>query len=256
MNTQRPALLLIDISNSFTKLALARGQRIQRVHRIPTPSWSAASWRATLRALGHPRRLVVSSVVPRASELLRQVRPDAHFLTHRSPLPVGIHYPRPSEIGADRLANAAAARVLYGTPAIVVDFGTAVTFDVIDARGRYLGGAIAPGLDALTRYLHERTALLPAITPAEPRRAIGTSTVAAMRSGTILGFRGLVAALFAALERELPAPRRPVHRIATGGYATLIARHLTPRVTVDPLLTLHGLRLVAEKLPASYTLAP
>jgi type III pantothenate kinase len=109
-------------------------------------------------------------------------------VSHKITLGVGIDYPKPETIGADRLANAAAAVALYGSPAIVVDFGTAVTFDVISAAGDYAGGVIAPGLNAMTDYLHNRTALLPRVSLREPHRAIGRSTVEAMRSGAIHGY--------------------------------------------------------------------
>ncbi len=135
---------------------------------------------------------------------------------------VGIDYPKPGTIGADRLANAAAAVALYGPPAIVVDFGTAVTFDVISPAGTYAGGVIAPGLNAMTDYLHKRTALLPRVVLREPRQAIGRSTAEAMRSGAIYGYRGLVSEILRQLLKEIPSKfQTPL--IATGGDAKLIA---------------------------------
>ena len=116
---------------------------------------------------------------------------------------MGIDYPRPETIGADRLANATAATALYGSPAVVVDFGTAVTFDVISADRKYIGGVIAPGLNAMTDYLHKRTALLPRVTLREPRRAVGRSTAEAMRSGAVYGYRGLVAEILRQVVKEI-----------------------------------------------------
>jgi type III pantothenate kinase len=153
---------------------------------------------------------------------------------------VGIQYPKPETIGTDRLANAVAVRHHFGAPSVVVDFGTAVTFDVVDARGNYVGGVIAPGLAALTDYLHEKTALLPKVKIREPRRAVGRSTEEAMLVGAVWGYRGLVREILAKLKNELGSDA-PV--VATGGYARLIARHLPEIDCVRPNLTLEGLRL-------------
>ena len=149
-------------------------------------------------------------------------------------------------LGADRLANAAAVTQLYGYPAIVVDFGTAVTFDVVSSAGDYVGGVIAPGLEAMTNFLYQRTALLPKLTLREPTRAIGKTTRDAMMSGAVLGYRGLVREIFARLTAE-NFPRKKPRMIATGGYAQLIARRLPEIEAVHPNLTLEGLRLIANR---------
>jgi type III pantothenate kinase len=125
---------------------------------------------------------------------------------------------------------------------VVVDFGTAVTFDVVDRRGDYVGGVIAPGLAAMTDYLHEKTALLPRIRIREVRGAIGRSTEEAMLIGAVHGYRGLIRELLRNLKRELKTRTLPV--IATGGYGRLMASGLPEITAVDPLLTLDGLRLV------------
>ncbi|MEF2893040.1 MAG: type III pantothenate kinase, partial [Akkermansia sp.] len=179
----------------------------------------------------------------RVADVLRNwlTRPS-HFLSCDSRLGVGIDYPSPRQIGADRLANAAGAVAYYGYPCIVVDFGTAVTFDVIGPERTYLGGAIAPGLASMGDYLARNTALLPAIEPHEPKHAIGTSTVEAMHSGAVYGYRGMVKEILAKLEEEMG--KRPTV-VATGGDAALIARGV-PRIDhVDPDITLNGLRMVA-----------
>jgi type III pantothenate kinase len=165
-------------------------------------------------------------------------------LTPRTLLGVGIDYPRPKTIGADRLANAAAVAHRYGAPAVVVDFGTAVTFDVVNAKGNYAGGIIAPGLAAMTEYLHEKTALLPRIMIREVKAVIGRNTEQAMLIGAVHGYRGLIRELIGRLKTELRARRLPV--VATGGYARLIAAGMPEITAVDPLLTLEGLRLVWE----------
>jgi type III pantothenate kinase len=157
---------------------------------------------------------------------------------------VGIDYPNPNSIGPDRLANAAAARHRAGAPVVVVDFGTAVTFDVVDRAGNYVGGIITPGLAAMTDYLHEKTALLPRIRIREVKSPIGKSTEQAMLVGAVHGYRGLIRELIMELKRELNVYRLPV--VATGGYAQLIASGLPEITAVDPLLTLEGLRLVWE----------
>jgi len=138
-----------------------------------------------------------------------------------------------------------AAAELYGTPAIVVDFGTAVTFDVVNARGNYTGGVITPGLSLMTDYLHRRTALLPRVELREPRRAIGRSTREAMLAGAVYGYRGLIAEILRQIRHELSA-RRP-HVIATGGDARLIAKNFHGFSHIDPELTLQGLRLIGTR---------
>jgi type III pantothenate kinase len=235
--------LLIDNSNTRTKFVLSTPEALLKERRmIPTREVSEERLDDALKGL-HYDAAVVCSVVPRVADVLRNwlTRPS-HFLSCDSRLGVGIDYPSPRQIGADRLANAAGAVAYYGYPCIVVDFGTAVTFDVIGPERTYLGGAIAPGLASMGDYLARNTALLPAIEPHEPKHAIGTSTVEAMHSGAVYGYRGMVKEILAKLEEEVG--RRPTV-VATGGDAALIARGV-PRIDhVDPDITLNGLRMVA-----------
>src|SRR6059058_2694 len=182
--------LLIDISNSFTKLAFASRSRIGRASKIATPILTAERIARILR--GHDSAtLVVSSVVPKKNRGIKRAAGNRKviWLTSRSRLNIRIDYPNPKSIGADRLANAVAVAKLYGTPAIVIDFGTAVTFDIVAPDDAYIGGVIAPGLEAMTNFLYDRTALLPRISLREPRSAIGKSTNQAMLAGAILGYR-------------------------------------------------------------------
>ncbi len=230
--------LLININNTNTTFALASRDRLLRIRRQPT---------ATVRDVPFPRAayqaIVLASVVPAVTRRLRRRLPvEPLMVDARCDLGIGIRYPRKRQIGADRLANAVAVTRLYGAPAIVVDFGTAVTFDIVDDRGQYIGGVIAPGLAAVTDYLYQRTALLPRITLAEPRSVIGKSTVGAMRVGAVIGYRGLVKEILAALQRE-PGLRRAVV-VATGGYGELIARRVPAIRHVNPRLTLEGLRFI------------
>ena len=193
-------------------------------------------------------KVVVSSVVPtKNSAISKAARNKAQvlWLNWKLKLGVTIDYPKPQSIGADRLANAAAVADLYGCPAIVVDFGTAVTFDVVSERGSYIGGVIAPGLEAMTNFLYQRTALLPRLSLKEPHRAVGKSTVEAMRSGAIFGYRGLVREILARIKAE-QFSRNKVAVVATGGYARLIASRVPEVAAICPHLTLEGLRIVAN----------
>jgi len=243
-------LLLFDIGNTHTHLGLATGKRVVRQADIPTADWFNGVAETRVLSFVGNRQLTgaaVCSVVPRATPHARRA------VTRRWKLPcleltpttlrgVGIDYPRPQTIGPDRLANAVAAHHRFGAPVVVVDFGTAVTFDVVNHQGNYVGGIIAPGLAVMTDYLHEKTALLPRIKIREIDSALGKSTEQAMLVGAVHGYRGLVRELIHELKRALKARRLRV--VATGGYGQLIASRLPEITAVDPLLTIDGLRLV------------
>jgi type III pantothenate kinase len=238
--------LLIDVSNSFTKLAFASRKRIARPVRIQTVGLTSTF----LRAFTKNRKIdkyVVSSVVPKRNREIKKAAGKIKilWLDAKVNLGVGIDYPAPKTIGADRLANAAAVTALYGWPAIVVDFGTAVTFDIISKQKKYIGGVIAPGLEAMTNFLYQRTALLPKLSLKEPRSAVGRSTIDAMRSGAIFGYRGLVREILARIKAER-FPRGRLKVVATGGYAHLIASRLPEVDAVHPNLTLEGLRITGN----------
>jgi type III pantothenate kinase len=240
MSTGRESdFLLVDVSNSFTKYCLAGRTRIGKIRRAPSRSIGA-------KELGglRFRTLVLSSVVPEVGRRLKRLF-AGHPAIEVGPgidLGVGIDYPKPASIGADRLANAAGASALFGAPCAVVDFGTAVTFDLISPARCYVGGVIAPGLESMTDYLYQRTALLPKISLAEPARAIGKTTKEAMLAGAVHGFRGLVRGILEQVREEMGIPHLPV--VATGGYAALIARGLPEIGSVAPNLTLEGLRII------------
>jgi type III pantothenate kinase len=248
-------ILLFDIGNTHTHLGLADGDRVRRQTNIPTAAWFDGTAAALVKRFTGRRRLtgaVLCSVVPRATPLVKKAAQetwqlDALELTHRTLTGLGnerlgIDYPRPASIGPDRLANALAARHHFGAPVVVVDFGTAVTFDVVNRAGNYVGGIIAPGLAAMTDYLHEKTALLPRIRIRDTEQIIGKSTEEAMLAGAVHGYRGLVRELIGELRRELGSSRMRV--VATGGYAELIAQRLPVINAVAPDLTLEGLRLL------------
>jgi len=238
--------LLVDVSNSFTKLAFASRARVGRAMRISTAELSTRRLDQTLRK-GGARTIVACSVVPKKNRKIEQAAGNRRiiWLTPKVRLNVRIDYPNPSSIGPDRLANAVAVTELYGPPAIVIDFGTAVTFDIVSADRGYIGGVIAPGLEAMTKFLYDRTALLPRISLREPRRAVGKSTYQAMLAGAIFGYRGLVREILGRIVRE-QFPKTRLHVVATGGYAKLIARQLAEVEAVHENLTLEGLRLVGS----------
>jgi type III pantothenate kinase len=243
-------ILLFDIGNTHTHLGLGNQRRVFKQANIPTAAWFDGTAQARIHKFVGKTRLtgaVTCSVVPRATSLVREAarklwKLECLELTPKTLRGVGIDYPKPATIGPDRLANSVAVRHHFGAPSVVVDFGTAVTFDVINRAGNYAGGIIAPGLAAMTEYLHEKTALLPRIKIRETRSVIGKSTQEAMLVGAVHGYRGLIRELLLELKREMKASRLPV--IATGGYAKLIAAKLPEITAVDPLLTLEGLRLV------------
>ena len=244
--TRATDYLLVDVSNSYAKLAFASTKRISTPVRIATNKLSSSIFS---RFLGQRRvrKVVVSSVVPKKNRMISKVagKPGVLWLNSTVKLGVGIDYPAPETIGADRLANAAAVAALYGCPAIVVDFGTAVTFDIVSARRNYIGGVIAPGLEAVTNFLYQRTALLPKLSLKEPRRAIGRSTIDAMLSGAVFGYRGLVREILARIRAEQFSSGK-LHVVATGGYARLIAAQLPEITAVRAHLTLEGLRIMAN----------
>ncbi len=241
-------VLLFDIGNTHTHVGVGHDEGPIRSFNIHTLDWFAGRAATALRkAIGNgpPDGVAICSVVPKATRLAVpfvqhrwKLRP--FVLTHATIPELGIDYPKPATIGPDRLANALAAWRLFGAPAVVVDFGTAVTFDVLDRRGCYVGGIIAPGLAAMTSYLHEKTALLPAIKIREVSAVIGKSTTEAMLIGAVHGYRGLIRSLIQELKVSLNCRRLPVS--ATGGYAQLIAAKLPEITAVEPNLTLEGLR--------------
>src|SRR6266571_4633736 len=246
-------LLLFDIGNTNTHVGLANDARVLKQASVPTRGWFDGSAGRRVEHFTRNNKIsgvALCSVVPRATPRVRRLvrqrwRLKALELTPGTLSGVGIDYPRPQTIGPDRLANAVAVRHKFGVPAVVVDFGTAVTFDVVNAKGEYVGGIIAPGLSAMTEYLHEKTALLPKIQIREIQTVIGKNTEQAMLIGAVHGYRGLIRGILTELQQALKKPRLPV--VATGGYARLIAAKMPEITAVEPLLTLEGLRLVWEE---------
>ena len=249
-------LLCIDIGNTNTHYGIvAENEGARAQYDIPTrtledPALGIGPKIAGLLAR-HPgiEGLAFCSVVPAATEVLRRVLPRDAFtlpvlhLTHDKRLGVPITYPRPNEIGQDRLANAAGARALSELPAIVIDMGTAVTFDIVTRAHGYEGGIIAPGVELMRRYLHEQTAQLPALDESvDVTRSIGQSTIEAMRIGTVIGFGGMIQALLDAVLAELAKRGETNPRVlSTGGSAAILRERLKTPFQVVPDLTLRGL---------------
>jgi type III pantothenate kinase len=249
-------ILLLDIGNTHTHLGLADTQRVLKRVDLPTRLWAGPSAPPLLRKFVGRATLegtaccsVVPDLTPRARRAAARVAGPAWFhLTSRTAVSIiDPKYPQPSSIGPDRLANAIAARHHYGAPCIAIDFGTAVTFDVVGRAGRLVGGVIAPGAALMTRYLHEKTALLPEVEMRPTRRVIGRNTKEAMQIAAFHGFRGMVQELIRLLKRDLDVRRLPV--VATGGYARVMSAGLAEITAVHPGLTLEGIRLACLAAP-------
>ncbi|MEM7601794.1 MAG: type III pantothenate kinase [Verrucomicrobiota bacterium] len=240
MSQKSAEFLLINNNNTRTKFSLARREGIVADRAMMSREVTSDAVREILGDWDWDK-VILASVVPANIPALLEVQEGKPVveISHRVSLGVEVDFSKPETIGADRLANAAAVAGVYpGEAVIVVDFGTAVTFDVIDARPAYVGGVIAPGLDAMKHYLHQRTALLPEIELIRPETAIGKSTEGAMQAGAFHGYRGLVREILSQIQSELEGPAKV---IATGGYAALIADEFAEIESVEPLLTMHGL---------------
>jgi len=237
-------VLLVNLNNTSTKLALADADKLLKKTVIPTNKLTMPGVRRALQRWSFDFALV-GSVVPQKTGIFRKtVKVPVLELSPQLDLGIGIDFPRPETIGADRIANAVGVSQRHGTPAVVVDFGTAVTFDIISRKGQYIGGVIAPGLGVMTDYLYQKTALLPRIDLEEPTEIIGKSTREAMLAGAVFGYRGLVRQIVTEIVAKLEGK---AHIVATGSYAPLIAAKLPELQIVDPDLTLEGLRIIATR---------
>jgi len=254
-------LLVIDVGNSNTSLGVYRETEL------------VAHWRLTTNAARtvdeygvHSRNLfdlagldfkainfiAIASVVPPLNYTLKKMAEDYFHLTplfidHTTDTGLAILYEPASDVGADRIVDAVAAVNKYGAPCIVVDFGTATTFNAIDARGQYLGGVITPGIMISSEALFLRTAKLPRVDIKRPPKVIGSSTTTAMQSGLYYGYVGLVDGVLNRMISEMGNEYRPPRVIATGGLAPLIAKGSEVIELVDETLTLEGMRLVYER---------
>ncbi|WP_030267807.1 type III pantothenate kinase [Streptomyces sp. NRRL B-24484] len=257
-------LLTIDVGNTQTTLGLFDGEDIVEHWRISTdPRRTADELAVLMQGLmgAHPivsaedkvAGLSICSSVPAVLHELREVTRryygDVPAVIVEPGVKTGVHVlmDNPKEVGADRIVNALAANHLYGGPCIVVDFGTATTFDAVNARGDYVGGAIAPGIEISVEALGLRGAQLRKIELARPRNVIGKNTVEGMQSGILYGFAGQVDGLVNRMARELAKDPDDVQVIATGGLAPLVLGEAETIDVHEPWLTLIGLRLVWER---------
>jgi type III pantothenate kinase len=250
-------LLAIDIGNTDTTLGVFDGEELRATWHMATDIHRMADEYAALLLnlmrqqgldIADIKAIALCSVVPPLISTFDELF-QRYF--HITPLVVGagvktgvrIRMDNPREVGADRIINAAAAHHLYGGPVIVTDLGTATSFDTVSKEGDYLGGAIAPGIMSAAEALFTQAAMLPRVELVHPKRAIGTNTIAAMQSGVIFGYVALIEGLVARIQKEL---KEKAKVIATGGYASLIAKETNVFDEVNPNLTLIGLRLVYQ----------
>jgi len=251
-------LFAIDVGNTNTVLGVFDGKALKAQWRLSTNRRQTADeYGILIRNLFalegiRPEQiagLMIASVVPPLNFVLEEMarkyfRAKAVFLGPGTRTGMAIHYDNPQEVGADRIADSVAAFEKYGGPCIVVDFGTAITFDAISERGEYLGGVIAPGIGISAEALFQQAARLPRVEIREPSRVIGTNTVSSMQSGLFYGAVGMVDGILDRLYATLGPKTRVV---ATGGEAPLLAGASKYRPPVDPALTLEGLRIIYER---------
>ena len=260
MTAERSArqVLLVDAGNTNTVFGVFAGDELVAHFRISTDRDRTADEYGALVLPLLERRglepaaidaLMVSSVVPPVNSAMARLAEhffDAEALFVGPGIESGmpIRYDHPEEVGADRIVNSVAARQRYGAPVVVVDFGTATTFDVVNAAGEYTGGIIAPGISISAEALFSRASRLYRVDVLKPDRLVGSNTGAAMQSGIYYGYIGLVDGILCRLKQDLPDLRTVV---ATGGLAELIAGGSEHIREVDPMLTLFGLKLIYDR---------
>jgi type III pantothenate kinase len=252
-------LLAVDVGNTQTHIGVfARDEIVAqwrtRTERLRTADELALTFRQLLsmNELSFSRQItgvVISSVVPTLTTALREMV-EGYF--HFSPVVIepgtktgmSIHIDNPGELGADRICNSVAAYSFTGGPLVVVDFGTATTFDVVGQRGEYLGGAIAPGVQLSADALAQAAARLPRVELVAPRAVIGRSTIESVRAGVLLGAASMVDGMIDRIRAEM---KSELEVVATGGLAPLVLDHCTTKARFEPALTLTGLRILYER---------
>lgn len=252
-------MLAVDIGNTNIVLGVYKQRELLHHFRLNTARQSTVDEYGVLiynlfnmsgLALKDIEGVIISSVVPPLVQVIVEM---CEKYIGKDPLLVGpgiktglnLRYENPREVGADRIVNAVAAIERYKCPLVVVDFGTATTFDCIDSGANYLGGAIVPGLGISTEALYQRASKLPRIELEKPKKVIGRNTVHAMQAGIIFGYAGQVEGIVRRIKQEMNAPVLKV--IATGGLAPLIAGETDCIDEVNPMLTLEGLRIIYDR---------
>jgi type III pantothenate kinase len=254
-------LLAVDVGNTNVSLGAFEGDRLKATWRLSTDSRRTEDehfllFEGLLRSRGLKASEITAvsmcSVVPPLTDTVRRA---LERLAGTEPVVVGsgtrtgikIGYDRPQDVGADRIVDAVAAFHVYGAPAVVVDLGTATVFDAVSVDGDYLGGALSPGISLSAEALYSAASMLRRVALEPPGKAIGTNTVAALQSGLVYGYVGLVEGMVRRFIEELATPENPdVRVIATGGLAKVIASETDVFTAVDEDLTLTGLRLIHE----------
>ena len=249
-------LLVVDLGNTNIVLGVYRGEELVNSWRLATARERTADEYGILarQLIGDAMHAslegaIVASVVPPLNSAISfMIRKyfdiDPLFVEPGVKTGIAIHVDNPQEVGADRIVNCAVAHDKYGGPTVIVDFGTATTFDVVTANAEFVGGVIAPGLNISAEALFARAARLPRVDIRRPDRVIGTNTVVNMQSGIYFGYLGLVDGILARIRAEVPNLKRVV---ATGGLASLFAEESEHIDDVDPELTLKGLKIIYDR---------
>ena len=249
------SLLCIDVGNTSTHWGEVKDHQVVTSGDIPTRLLveKAGAPLQEILTRGQFTGIALASVVPQATTqcmaVLTQSGLPLHHLRHDTVKGLNFDYPKPAEVGQDRLANCIGAQHLVGAPAVIIDMGTATTFDILSARG-YAGGIIAPGLSVMTQYLHAQTALLPQLDSNDLLGGpiIGKSTIDAMRAGCALGFSGMIATLLEAVTAELKKQGSGNPAVlATGGAAPFLPASWAGKIRHEPNLTLLGLAVSFER---------
>ncbi len=248
-------LLVVDVGNTNVVLGIYRGDELAGSWRLATARERTADEYGILtrQLLGHSSDAldgaIISSVVPPLNSAFAWMIQEYFgveplFVEPGVKTGIAIHVDNPQEVGADRIVNCVAAFERYGGPAIIVDFGTATTFDVVTANAEYVGGVIAPGLNISAEALFARASRLPRVDIRRPPTVIGTNTVVNMQSGLYFGYLGLVDGILGRMKRELPGVKKV---LATGGLASLLAPDSEHIEEVDDDLTLKGLKIIYDR---------
>ncbi|MGC8828178.1 MAG: type III pantothenate kinase [Verrucomicrobiia bacterium] len=250
-------MILIDIGNTHTHIGFSNEKRILRCLDIPTDLFSQRDksnrlFEKTIKPVARTvHGAVIASVSPKTTPVLKSLIKKYYsinpvILNHSNAPLTGFNYPKPETLGADRIANAVAAFHIYGAPAIVVDFGTAITVDILNSKGFFEGGVILPGINLMTSYLYEKTALLPQIQFSRFLKPYGKNTKEAILAGINYGVAGMISHIVQCIIKELNLKKPTV--IATGGYGEIMAKRIPLFTEIDKNLTLKGLLITYKNL--------